>query len=257
MKFVIIAVTAFFTSGLTLFSGFGVGMLLLPAFVLFFPIELAVGLTAIVHFLNNLFKLTLLGKYANRHIVLLFGLPAIPAAFIGANSLLWFSDMRPFLSFTVGSHIFVMTPIKTIIAVLMMLFAFIEMTKKLESFTINKKLLPVGGLLSGFFGGLSGHQGAIRSAFLIKSGLQKESFIGTGVMISCIVDITRIFVYSSRYMIQFTHDNMALLATAVLAAFSGVFFGSRLLKKVTMRVVQVIVAVMLFTIAVGLGFGLI
>jgi acyl-CoA reductase-like NAD-dependent aldehyde dehydrogenase len=41
--------------------------------------------------------------------------------------------------------------------------------------------LPVGGLLSGFFGGLSGHQGALRSVFLLRAGLTKESFIATGV----------------------------------------------------------------------------
>jgi hypothetical protein len=47
----------------------------------------------------------------------------------------------------------------------------------------------VGGILSGFFGGLSGIQGAIRSAFLVKSGLKKEAYIATGVVIACFVDI--------------------------------------------------------------------
>jgi len=36
-------------SGLTLFSGFGLGTLLMPTFVLFFPIEVAVAATAIVY----------------------------------------------------------------------------------------------------------------------------------------------------------------------------------------------------------------
>jgi hypothetical protein len=37
--------------------------------------------------------------------------------------------------------------------------------------------------LSGFFGGLSGHQGAFRRAFLIKP-LTKKSFLATKVVIS-------------------------------------------------------------------------
>lgn len=44
--------------------------------------------------------------------------------------------------------------------------------------------LPLGGLLSGFFGGLSGNQGALRSAFLLKAGLSKEAFIATGTVSS-------------------------------------------------------------------------
>ena len=44
--------------------------------------------------------------------------------------------------------------------------------------------LAAGGLLSGFLGGLSGHQGALRSAFLIKCGLSKEVFIASGVVIA-------------------------------------------------------------------------
>jgi hypothetical protein len=35
----------------------------------------------------------------------------------------------------------------------------------------GKEKLLIGGLLSGFIGDLSGLQGAIRSAFLMKSGL--------------------------------------------------------------------------------------
>jgi len=53
--------------------------------------------------------------------------------------------------------------------------------------------------LSGFFGGLSGLQGAIRSAFLIKSGLSKEAFIATAVVVSTFVDFTRLPVYATRF----------------------------------------------------------
>ena len=33
---------------------------------------------------------------------------------------------------------------------------------------------------SGFFGGLSGMQGALRSAFLARAGLSKEAFVASG-----------------------------------------------------------------------------
>lgn len=66
MHYFIICLVAFLTSGLTLFSGFGLGTLLLPVMALFFPIDAAIALTAVVHCLNNLFKFALLGRYPTR-----------------------------------------------------------------------------------------------------------------------------------------------------------------------------------------------
>lgn len=45
--------TALVVSGLTLFSGFGLGTLLMPAFAVFFPVEVAVAATAVVHLATN------------------------------------------------------------------------------------------------------------------------------------------------------------------------------------------------------------
>jgi uncharacterized membrane protein YfcA len=75
MDLVIIALAALLTSWLTLISGFGLGTLLLPVFALFFEIELAIALTAIVHVLNNIFKFGLLWKWVDRKTVLWFWYP--------------------------------------------------------------------------------------------------------------------------------------------------------------------------------------
>lgn len=61
MDFLVIGLVAFLASGLTLYSGFGLGTELLPAFALFFPVEVAVAATGTVHLLNSLFKGGLLG----------------------------------------------------------------------------------------------------------------------------------------------------------------------------------------------------
>ena len=114
-----------------------------------------------------------------------------------------------------------------------------------------------GGILSGFFGGLSGIQGAIRSAFLIKSGLSKEAYIATGVVIACLVDFTRLSVYASRFTTANLHENMTLLISATLAAIAGAYFGKKLLKKVTLHSIQLVVAVMLILISIALGAGII
>ena len=121
--------------------------------------------------------------------------------------------------------------------------------------SIPMRYLPVGGLLTGFFGGLSGHQGALRSAFLIRAGLARAAFIATGVVIASVVDIARLLVYSERFLAADLMRNGPLLGAAVLAAFSGAVVGSRLLRKISLRFIEVAVAVLLSFIAVGLGSG--
>lgn len=54
--FIWVGLTAFIASALTFFSGFGPGTILMPAFTLLFPVEIAIAATAVVHFLNNFFK---------------------------------------------------------------------------------------------------------------------------------------------------------------------------------------------------------
>ena len=51
-----VSLDAFFAAGLTLYSGFGLGTLLLPEFALFFPADNAVVSTAMVHGENKVFK---------------------------------------------------------------------------------------------------------------------------------------------------------------------------------------------------------
>ncbi|MBU1405950.1 MAG: TSUP family transporter, partial [Proteobacteria bacterium] len=97
MSYLIICSVALAVSGLTLFSGFGLGTLLMPAFALFFPLEVAVGATAMVHLANNLFKAALFGKHADPGIVLKFSLPAALAAVLGALLLNRLSGMEPIM----------------------------------------------------------------------------------------------------------------------------------------------------------------
>ena len=73
-----IIVTAFFASLLTLFSGFGLGTILMPVVAVFFPVTTAVAMTAFVHLLNSLFKLTTLWKYIDWRVTARFGI-AVPA----------------------------------------------------------------------------------------------------------------------------------------------------------------------------------
>lgn len=257
MEFSIIIAASAVASLITLFSGFGLGTLLMPVFALFFPVEIAVALTGIVHFLNNLFKLGLLGKHAQWRVVLQFGVPSVLGAFLGAKLLLSLTAFEPIARYELFGKMCFIEPLNVIIALLMMYFALVEMFPRLQSFSPSKNSLPAGGLLSGFFGGLSGHQGALRSAFLIQYQLPKESFLATGIVIACFVDMTRLSLYSTQILSSDAMQHWKIVAAAVVSAFGGAYAGNRLLKKVTLALVQKIVAAMLIGIAGALGAGLI
>ena len=256
MTELIICLVALFGSALTFFSGFGLGTILVPVFALFFPIELAIALTAIVHFLNNLFKLSLIGKNINKKTVLDFGIPSIFGAIVGAYLLTFISKMNPIFEYTFYDHTFQVMPVKLTIAILLLLFALFEIIPKLSQLEFDTKYLKIGGLLSGFFGGLSGNQGALRTVFLIRANLSKESFIATGVVIACIVDVIRLSVYGEQ-IFKNTELNYSLIIISTISAFIGAFIGNKLLKKITIVTVKYVVSVVLIIFSFLLGLGII
>ena len=113
MDFVVICTVAFTASLLTFFSGFGLGTLLLPAFAVFFPVERAITLTAIVHFLNGFFKLILVRRFADLGVVIRFGLPAIVSAIAGAWLLLRLSQAPSVLTYSILGHSSSIRPIRS------------------------------------------------------------------------------------------------------------------------------------------------
>lgn len=256
-EIIIICVAALVTSLLTFYSGFGLGTILMPVFAIFFPVDLAIALTGIVHFLNNIFKLSLVGLKADKEVVIRFGIPAFVAALVGAYLLLQISDFQPLYSYTSGGKEYSITPVKLIIAVLLIFFALTEIIPYFKNLQFGRDKLILGGLLSGFFGGLSGNQGALRSAFLIKSNLSKEAFVATGIVIACIVDVSRLGVYITRFSKSGINENLTFVIAATLSAFAGAYLGNRLLKKVTFKTIQAIVTVMLILLSIALGLGIV
>jgi uncharacterized protein len=257
MEIFIIAVAAFATALLTFFSGFGLGTILLPVFAIFFPIDVAIALTGVVHLSNNLFKLFLVGKHANRAVLMRFGVAAVLASFAGAWLLVRISSMPIIFSYQLWDRTFEITVVKLIIAFLLIFFALFEIAPATQKLQFGRKHLIQGGALSGFFGGLAGIQGALRSAFLIKSGLAKEAYIATGVVIASLVDITRLSVYASRFETSGLHENIALIIVAILSAIAGAVIGKLTLKKITLRGIQWLVGIMLILVSLALGSGLI
>jgi len=260
MSLVLIALVSLLASALTLFSGFGLGTLLMPVFALFFPVPVAVAATAVVHLANNLFKLGLLAREAHWPVVLRFGLAAVAAALLGAAMLTWVAGMAPLAGYTLGGREFVITPVKAVIGVLIIAFALLELSPRVARLEFSPRWLPLGGMISGFFGGLSGNQGALRAAFLIRAGLSKTGFVATSAVCAVLVDTMRIAVYGFGLLVA---DLAALgelalpITVAAFSAFTGAWAGRRLLDKVTLRSVQLTVAAFMLGAGAALAVGLV
>jgi uncharacterized membrane protein YfcA len=262
IAYLVVGVTALFTAGLTMFSGFGLGTLLMPVFALFFPVEVAVGATAVVHGANNVFKIALVGRYADRSLVVRFGVPAILAAFAGAWALGAVAGFGELFRYELGARTAVVTPVKLAMGVLMLFFAVFELAPRFRRFRFGGEHLVAGGLLSGFFGGFSGHQGALRAAFLAKTATNTQTFVGTSATIGFMVDMARIATYALLYYTSGADNPLqpgqwSLIAVAIAAAFVGVLAGKRFLHKVTLATVQTLTGILLLVIALALGSGLI
>jgi hypothetical protein len=80
MDYMVACLPALLASGLTLFSGFGLGTILTPVFSLFFPVQAAVAMGPV-------------GRDAHWYTVLRFGLPAALAAIAGAGLVGLFAGM--------------------------------------------------------------------------------------------------------------------------------------------------------------------
>ncbi len=256
MTYLIVCSVAALAALLTFFSGFGLGTLLLPAFALFFTIEKAVALTAIVHFLNGIFKLALVHRHINTSVALRFGLPAALGALAGAWLLVRMAESEIRIRYSLFGNEVEITPAQLIIGVLLLLFAASELRPAARRMNFEPRHQIPGGLLCGFFGGLAGLQGALRSAFLMKAGLDKAGYVATGAAVAFFIDLSRLTMYASLIARHHAEFDYVLLGAAVLAALAGSVVGNRFLHKATMPGIQKLVAVLLFAVALGLITGL-
>ena len=256
MMTLVVAAVACGASALTFVSGFGLGTLLMPVFAVFMPVERAVAATGVVHFLNSLFKFWLVGRRAHWPTVWRFGVPALVASLIGAWWLVRLAGEPPIATWMLGGRVFHVTLVKLLIGALLLVFVLVEWVPGWRTLTFPPSYMPLGGVLSGLAGGVSGMQGALRSAFLARAGLDRDAFVATGVAIACVIDVSRVGVYSRMFAQHGAAIDVRLLSVAVLSAFVGALVGRRYLERLTMDAVRHVIAVLLLVMALAMGTGM-
>jgi uncharacterized membrane protein YfcA len=255
MEMALLLFVSFGASWLTFFCGFGLGTMLTPVFYLLFKdLPFAIAATTIVHFLNNIFKFLLMKRNIDWRIALPFGLAAIPAAILGA---LLVDKIENFnlLSYHIGESTREISMLNLIFGLILIGFAMIELIPR-WGLAFSKKSLWFGGAISGFFGGLSGHQGALRTAFLIRYNLSKEVFIATGIVVALVIDVSRTAVYAFNLDYTLIGEQWKWILVSLLAALVGAITGKYFLKKIKFKTLNRIVAIAMLIFGLTLALGL-
>lgn len=221
----VLCLAAFISAALTLMSGFGLGTILTPVFLIFYDVKIAILIVAVVHLSNNLLKLSLFRSHISVDILKRFGALTLIGAFIGA-----------FFQGKMDS-----SAVKILLGASLIFLGLKEAIGLGEKFRLPKKIDFIGGFLSGLLGGFVGNQGAIRSAYLLNYNIPKETFIATAAIIASVVDITRIpvYIYSNKGLLV---DNVSLLLITTASAFAGTFAGNKFFKKISLKTFKIYVA---------------
>ena len=237
MGSIIFIICSFFAGIMATLAGFGSSTVLIPVAFFFMDVKTAIFLVACFHLFSNLFKVKLFLKAIDLKIVLVFGLPSIIFAFIGALLI----ARLP------------VDVIKTSAAIFLIVFSsysFFKPTFKL------KKTIPIaiiGGSLSGLLAGLIGMGGAIRSIFLIAFSLPKEVYVGSSALIALVIDLTRVPTYWFTGMVA-SQSYYILIPFLIISAFLGTKLGKLLLNKVNQTTFRRGVLVMLLIVGFKLLF---
>lgn len=218
-------------------AGFGSSTLLVPVAVMFMDLKTAVFLVACFHLFNNTFKIKMFWNKINFKTFLVFGIPSIIFAFIGASLI---------STVPVGT-------IKKTMAIFLIVFSIYSFLKPKFAVKETKLTAIIGGSASGFLAGLIGLGGAIRSTFLIAFNLPKEIYIATSAIIAFAVDLTRIPTYLFANIVRDTSYYM-LLPFLLITAYFGVKTGKALLGKIDQNTFRKIVSIALLLVGTKLLF---
>jgi hypothetical protein len=233
----LLAVTtvAFIAGGTATITGFGIGSLLTPLLAIRLGTQLAVAAVAVPHAAGTALRCVRLRHAIDWPVLWRFGIPSAVGGLAGA---LWQGELSNL----------VLTRVLGALLVLAGISGLAELAVRVQ---LRGPAAILGGLLSGFFGGLVGNQGGIRSAALLGVSLPPERFVATATASALLVDAVRLPIYlyhSGDGLLQ----HSGLVALAIGGVLAGTLYGERVLRQLPESQFRRIVSVLLVVLGVSL-----
>ena len=201
-------------AALTVPAGFGLATMLTPIILLWLPPHEAIAVVAIIHGAHNAWKLKLLRSSVDFIAVKRYGWALVIGAIIGA---------------VLHSYI-PSDPLLLVVGIALIVLPILSVTERWTNIRLPDTEDRIGGFGSGFFGGLTGHQGALRAMFLQKRLPDKVAYAATASILALAVDVTRIPIYI-MFEGNSILDEYIMIPCLVISAILGVNLGKRWLTK--------------------------
>ncbi len=236
MEILYIAILTFIASIIGTITGFGTSTVMIPVLVMFLPPVEAIFLVAIIHWFGDVWKILLFRKGFDVRLLVLFGVIGLVTSYLGA-----------FISLGANEQLLL-----RFLGVFLAGYALFLVFKTKFRIPAGNITALSGGALSGFFAGMFGIGGAIRSMFLTAFDLPKAVYIATAGAIGILVDSTRIATY---FMGGTTLPTTLWYGLLVFIPVS--FFGANVAKGIVEKIPQekfrMVVAVFLLAIGIKLA----
>ncbi|MFC1649290.1 sulfite exporter TauE/SafE family protein [Patescibacteria group bacterium] len=215
MELLLISGLVLVASFLGTIIGFGSSIVIIPVFLLFFPLPETLLFAGIIHVFVDIWQTILFKKSINYKVLIYFGVPSVIAGFLGAQMLLG------------ANHVLIIRSL----GVLLVIYGVFELIKPNFKLANSKFHNLLGGSVSGFISGFSGIGGPVRSMFLQAFDLPEKQYLFTAGLIALLVDITRISTYVSRGVALPSELKMLIVVLMPISLLSA-----ELAKKVVERI---------------------
>ena len=230
----LVLLAAIISGGVAGISGFGIGSILTPLLSIQTGTKIAVALVSIPHVIATAVRFWGLRHAVDRRVFINFGILSAVGGLLGA--LLNGRANSPALAIVFGG---------------LLIFAGISgLAGWTQRMRFGHRTAWIAGALSGFFGGLVGNQGGIRSAALLGFGISKESLVATATAIGLIVDAARMPVYVVNYPHQIA-EHTTLTLCAIAGVLIGTIWGVKLLRQIPEQAFRRILSALI--LALGLA----
>jgi uncharacterized membrane protein YfcA len=208
----LIFVVALISGATAAVVGFGIGSMLTPLLATSFGMSAAVAAVTIPHAVATAVRCWRLRQSIDRDVLLRFGVLSAAGGLAGA---LAYSRL--------GS-----AALSRVLGGLLLLTAAAQLSGLAERWHPRGLLVGMLGFTSGFFGGIAGNQGGLRSAALTSFRLSAAALVATGTATGLMVDAARtpVYLWSSGPVVLSLWRPIAIATTGVLA---GTFLGERIL----------------------------
>jgi uncharacterized membrane protein YfcA len=179
MFFAAVFIVAILSGATATVVGFGIGSLMTPLLAIKFGTTTAVALVTVPHAAATAVRCWRLRAHVDRVVLVRFGLLSAAGALAGA-----------FIYTRLGPG-----ALTRVLGGLLLLTAVAQLTGWTSRWQPRGPVVALFGLLSGFFGGIAGNQGGLRSAALTAFGLPPLAFVASATAIGLLVDAARTPVY--------------------------------------------------------------